>query len=56
MIRTPLNGIIGMAESLIDGSAGPLINPVEEGLALIVASGRRLSALVNDIPLSEFIA
>ena len=48
-LRTPLNGIIGLAESLIDGVSGPLTRQTKGNLAMIVASGRRLSALVDDI-------
>ncbi|MBE7382522.1 MAG: response regulator [Leptolyngbya sp. SIO1E4] len=48
-LRTPLNGIIGLAESLIDGVSGPLPRQTKGNLAMIVASGRRLSSLVNDI-------
>ena len=48
-LRTPLNGIIGLAESLIDGVSGPLTRQTKGNLAMIVASGRRLASLVNDI-------
>jgi two-component system sensor histidine kinase ChiS len=48
-LRTPLNGIIGLAESLIDGVSGPLTRQTKGNLAMIVASGRRLSSLVDDI-------
>ncbi|MDB4285986.1 ATP-binding protein [bacterium] len=45
-LRTPLNGIIGLSESLIDR-----VTDVEqqEDLSLIVASGKRLSSLVDDL-------
>ena len=48
-LRTPLNGIIGLAESLIDGASGPQTWQTKGNLAMIVASGRRLAALVDDI-------
>ncbi|MEM6518707.1 MAG: response regulator [Cyanobacteria bacterium P01_C01_bin.70] len=48
-LRTPLNGIIGLAESLIDGASGPQTRQTKGNLAMIVASGRRLSGLVDDI-------
>ncbi|MFT4927596.1 MAG: signal transduction histidine kinase/ligand-binding sensor domain-containing protein [Phenylobacterium sp.] len=48
-LRTPLNGIIGLAESLMDGVAGPLPDSANHNLAMVVASGRRLANLVNDI-------
>jgi signal transduction histidine kinase/serine phosphatase RsbU (regulator of sigma subunit) len=48
-LRTPLNGIIGIAESLIDGATGDLSHQTNSNLAMIAASGRRLSSLVGDI-------
>ncbi|OKY27459.1 response regulator [Thalassotalea sp. PP2-459] len=48
-LRTPLNGIIGLAESLIDGVSGQLPESANKNLAMVVASGKRLSNLVNDI-------
>ncbi|HBB35494.1 MAG TPA: guanylate cyclase, partial [Cyanobacteria bacterium UBA9273] len=48
-LRTPLNGIIGLAESLLDGATGELSSPTQANLKLIVSSGRRLASLVNDI-------
>ena len=48
-LRTPLHGITGLAESLIDGGAGPVPEAVQANLSLIVTSGRRLGHLVNDI-------
>ncbi|MDH5655073.1 MAG: hypothetical protein OEZ34_04160, partial [Spirochaetia bacterium] len=48
-LRTPLNGIVGIAESMIDGSCGILNEKAEENLKLVSSSGRRLSALINDI-------
>ncbi|HBK21749.1 MAG TPA: hypothetical protein DDZ60_04335, partial [Planktothrix sp. UBA10369] len=48
-LRTPLNGIIGIAESLIDGATGDLSPETNSNLAMIAASGRRLSSLVSDI-------
>ncbi|MDM8525284.1 ATP-binding protein [Desulfococcaceae bacterium HSG8] len=48
-LRTPLSGIIGIAESLTDGSLGPVTGEQRHNLSLIVSSGRRLTNLVNDI-------
>jgi two-component system sensor histidine kinase ChiS len=48
-LRTPLNGIIGIAESLREGVAGPLSDQVNANLSMIVSSGKRLSALINDV-------
>jgi len=48
-LKTPLNGIIGIAESLIDGATGKLSQKTRFNLSLIVSSGKRLSQLVNDL-------
>ncbi len=48
-LKTPLTGIIGIAESLIDGAAGSLNDDQKSNLQMIVFSGKRLSHLVNDI-------
>ena len=48
-LRTPLHGIIGIAESLADGATGPLPQKTQDNLHLIVGSGKRLNALVNDL-------
>lgn len=48
-LRTPLHGIVGIAESLIDGATGKLPLQTRINLGTIIATGRRLSNLVNDI-------
>ena len=48
-LKTPLNGIIGIAESLVDGVTGELSAQTKANLVMIVGSGKRLSVLVNDI-------
>jgi len=48
-LRTPIHGIIGIAESLIDGAAGNLNESIIHNLSMISVSGKRLSSLVNDI-------
>ena len=48
-LRTPLNGIIGIGQSMIDGATGPLGDAQRQNLAMVVASGRRLASLVNDL-------
>ncbi len=48
-LKTPLNGIIGIAESLLDGAAGELAETQAENIRMISASGKRLASLVNDI-------
>ncbi|MDR2356880.1 MAG: response regulator [Oscillospiraceae bacterium] len=48
-LRTPITGIIGIVESMIDGAAGALTDEQKYNLALVANSGKRLSNLVNDI-------
>ncbi|MDX2285182.1 MAG: response regulator [Bacteroidia bacterium] len=48
-LRTPLNGIIGLAETLQDGVAGTPSPEMKANLGMIVSSGRRLAALVDDL-------
>jgi two-component system sensor histidine kinase ChiS len=48
-LRTPLHGMIGLAESLLDGIAGRLPDKALGHLELIVGSGRRLGNLVSDV-------
>ncbi len=44
-IRTPLHGIIGIAESMMDN----VESEDRENLDIIISSGKRLTALLNDI-------
>jgi predicted ATPase/signal transduction histidine kinase/DNA-binding response OmpR family regulator len=46
-LRTPIHGIIGIAQSVLEGEV--LEDPLRHNLTLIAQSGRRLSNLVNDI-------
>ncbi|MDR1622622.1 MAG: response regulator [Synergistaceae bacterium] len=48
-LRTPINGIIGIVESMIDGAAGSLTNEQKYNLAIVSNSGKRLSNMINDI-------
>jgi two-component system sensor histidine kinase ChiS len=48
-LLTPLNGIIGIAESMTAGAAGPLTAGQMYNLSILVSAGRKLAALVNDI-------
>lgn len=48
-LRTPLNGIIGIGQSILDGATGALTDQQRHNLGMIVASGRRLASLVNDL-------
>jgi signal transduction histidine kinase/ActR/RegA family two-component response regulator len=48
-LRTPLNAVIGMSESLIEGTYGDLDQEQCRALGLIESSGRHLLELINDI-------
>ena len=48
-LRTPLQGITGLAESLLDGSRGELTSSARTDLAMLAASGHRLTGLVDDL-------
>ncbi|MDR1193175.1 MAG: response regulator [Peptococcaceae bacterium] len=48
-LRTPINGIIGIVESMIDGATGPLSDGQKYNLAIVSNSGKRLSNMINDI-------
>ncbi len=48
-LKTPLSGIIGLAESLMGGVSGEISGDGQQNLDLIARSGRRLSSIVDDI-------
>jgi len=48
-MKTPLHGIINIAQSLLEGAAGRMTPQQEENVALIVGTGRRMSNLVSDL-------
>src|SRR5690606_14990105 len=48
-LKTPLNGIISLAESLQSGVAGKLNERQAHNLELIASSGRRLHHLIDDL-------
>ncbi|MDR1021406.1 MAG: response regulator [Synergistaceae bacterium] len=48
-LRTPINGIIGIVESMIDGATGSLTKEQKYNLTIVSSSGKRLSNLINDI-------
>ncbi len=48
-LRTPINGIIGISDSLINGIAGNLSEKANFNLKLISSSAKRLASLINDI-------
>jgi diguanylate cyclase (GGDEF)-like protein len=48
-LRTPINGIIGIVESMVDGATGTLTNEQKYNLTIVSHSGKRLSNMINDI-------
>lgn len=48
-LKTPLNGIIGLAGTLLDGAAGPVAETLRKNIETIKHSGLRLAALVDGI-------
>jgi signal transduction histidine kinase/ligand-binding sensor domain-containing protein/DNA-binding response OmpR family regulator len=48
-LRTPLHGIIGLAEGLLNEPEETVSEGTKKELSLIASSGRRLSFLINDI-------
>lgn len=48
-LRTPLHGMVGLAESLLNGAAGNLNDQANENLQMIIYSGRRLSRIIDDL-------
>lgn len=48
-MRTPLHGVINIAQSLLEGAAGALTPQQRSNMSLIVTTGKRLAHLLNDI-------
>ncbi|MEW9700983.1 two-component regulator propeller domain-containing protein [Paenibacillus sp. SI8] len=48
-LKTPLNGIIGITDSILEGIGGPVNDVVRKNLNLVISNGKRLHALVNNI-------
>ncbi len=48
-LKTPLNGIIGLAGTLLDGAAGPVAETMRKNIETIKHSGLRLATLVDGI-------
>jgi two-component system sensor histidine kinase ChiS len=48
-LKTPIHGIIGLTESLLDGTCGTLNDNSRNILSMIAKSSKRLANLVNDI-------
>jgi two-component system, sensor histidine kinase ChiS len=48
-LRTPLHGIMGITESLADGTLGPINQEQKENLELVRSSAAQLNGLVSEI-------
>ncbi|OAB36853.1 hypothetical protein PMSD_11130 [Paenibacillus macquariensis subsp. defensor] len=48
-MKTPLHGIINIAQSLLEGAAGQMTPQQEENVAIIVGTGKRMNNLVGDL-------
>lgn len=48
-LQTPLNGILGVAEAILDGGDGPVSGALRSHMELISKAGKDLSATVNNI-------
>ncbi|MBR2566025.1 MAG: response regulator [Paenibacillus sp.] len=48
-LKTPLNAIVNISESLLKGSEGPLTDDQAHNLAIVTGSGRRLTYLVDEL-------
>ncbi len=48
-LRTPIHGILGLVESILDGADGPLNEPQQKHLQMIVESGTNLKELINNL-------
>lgn len=48
-LKTPLNGIIGLSGTVLDGAAGPISDSLRGNIQAIRSSGIRLAALVDKI-------
>ncbi len=48
-LRTPLNSVIGFAEIIQDGKAGPVSDTQKEYLQDVLSSARHLLQLINDV-------
>lgn len=48
-LRTPIDGITGLVESMLEGSAGSMSESAHLNLGMIAASGERLSRTIDDL-------
>lgn len=48
-LRTPINSMVAITESVINGAEGEISSKQKKALSLVIESGKRLSKLINDI-------
>ncbi|WP_165452232.1 ATP-binding protein [Paenibacillus thalictri] len=48
-LKTPLNAIVSISESLLRGVEGPVTEKQAQNLEIVMGSGRRLTLLVNEL-------
>ena len=48
-LRTPVNSMVTITESVVNGADGKINSQQKKNLSLVVESGKRLSKLINDI-------
>lgn len=48
-LKTPLNAIVGITDTLLKGIEGPVTERQAQNLTIILGSGRRLAHLVNEL-------
>jgi len=48
-LKTPLNAIVSITDTLLKGAEGPMNEGQARNLAIVMGSGRRLSLLVNEL-------
>lgn len=48
-LKTPLNAIVSITDTLLKGAEGPLTDNQNRNLAIVMGSGRRLTLLVNEL-------
>ncbi len=48
-LKTPLNAIVNITATLLDGVEGPVNEKQAQNLAIVIGSGRRLTHMVNEL-------
>lgn len=48
-LKTPLTGIIGLSESILNGNAGPVNDRVQKQISTVLSSARRLLSLIQNM-------